>query len=340
MRRLLTLVLCLAAGSAAAATALEAARAGAADARGKVTELRTHQMSLRKEMNQLAPRIEALKAEQKGALIPGSELERSLQRSQEISGLLSQTARDLSTAEGEAEKRNLALLSELSASIDAARGRWDQANRDERKALVDGLRSLRAEREQVRAELPASAIPAPQAERSDDPTELLEQADAVRDSEDKVRQRMQQLEGRIRELHQEHDLDRRMNDFLGEEAMFDEQDSRIRLSREVDSTSGGSSIFSAPSMQNDHAGQATPASGANGLPLGPAGPNTNAPPPQNTTAFSSGEDARPTADPVINVDLSSSDVKTLEAQLKELGQAAQSLEQKAKQMEQRAHDLR
>ena len=73
---------------------------------------------------------------------------------------------------------------------------------------------------------------------SDDPAELLEQADAVRDAEDKVRQRMEQLQTRIHELKDERDLDRRMNDFLGEESIFDEQDRRLRLRNEQDFSSG------------------------------------------------------------------------------------------------------
>ena len=82
----------------------------------------------------------------------------------------------------------------------------------------------------MRAALPASQVPAldrADAER-DDPEDLLEQADALRDTEDKVRERLKALHGRITEVREERDLDRRMNDFLGEESMFDEQDRRLR----------------------------------------------------------------------------------------------------------------
>ena len=95
------------------------------------------------------------------------------------------------------------------------------------------MRALRAERDAVRAALPAAQVPALlPAPSSDDPEELLEQADALRDAGDKVKQRLAALESRIAEAREERDLDRRMGDFLGEGAMFDEQDRRLRLDRD------------------------------------------------------------------------------------------------------------
>src|SRR5579872_5730994 len=114
MIRPFALALALLAGLPAwAASALEAAKEGATSAREKVTEVRGRQMSLRQELNQLASRIEALKAAQKGALLPGGELERSLQRSQELSGLLTDTARELSSAETASQQQSVALLAAL-----------------------------------------------------------------------------------------------------------------------------------------------------------------------------------------------------------------------------------
>jgi hypothetical protein len=308
----------LGASPALAASALDAARADASAARTKVVGVREQQSALRQEMNQLAARIEALKADQRGALLPGGELETSLRRSQELSGLLSIAARELSSAQAEAQRKNLALLSSVSQTLDEAKGRWEHASRDERRELISRMRALRAEREQVRAQLPAAAVPPLSGATSDDPAELLEQADAVRDAEDKVRQRMDQLKARIHELKDERDLDRRMNDFLGEESIFDEQDRRLRLHNEQDYNSGRTdNIAATPSM--------TQAGGAANNPVGPAVPGTNAPPPapEGSNAPAAGSD----------------DLRGLEGQLSRLGQEAQQLEERAHHLEQSARQL-
>src|SRR5438132_790421 len=83
----------------------------------------------------------------------------------------------------------------------ARRGDFDrQTDRAARTRLIGQMRGLRAEREQVRAALPAAKLPALEAVRpSDDPEDLLEQADLLKDNEDKVRKQLQTLEQRIAE---------------------------------------------------------------------------------------------------------------------------------------------
>jgi uncharacterized coiled-coil DUF342 family protein len=231
-RVLLPLLLCLSLGTPVwAASGVDALRTEARTARTQVRDLRDHQQVLRAELNTLAGRIEQLKAEQKGRLVAGPELETALRQSQELSGQLSGLAQSLSGAETEAERRNLALHSALSEELARVRAAWDAApDREARSRLIARMRDLRTERDALRSALPASQVPAlDRREASDDPEDLLEQADVLRDSEDKVRQRLQALRGRITELREERELDRRMSDFLGEESMFDEQDRHMRL---------------------------------------------------------------------------------------------------------------
>ena len=76
MKPLLACLLCLSL-PAMGATATDQARAAAAGARAHVNELRGKQMDARKELNELAGRIEALKAERKGKILPGGELDAS-----------------------------------------------------------------------------------------------------------------------------------------------------------------------------------------------------------------------------------------------------------------------
>jgi hypothetical protein len=329
----------LGASPARAASGLEAARGDASAARARVIGVRERQSALRQEMNQLAARIEVLKAQQRGALLPGSELETSLRRSQELSGLLSDAARELSADEADAQKKNLVLLSSVSQSLDDAKARWERAGRDERRALILQMKTLRSEREQVRAQLPAAAVPALSGSVSDDPAEMLEQADAMRDAEDKVRQRMKLLETRIHELKDERALDRRMSDFLGEESIFDEQDRRLRLhSDEQDFSSGRSGgINAAPGTP------ALTSGGADHNPSQSPGPGTFAPPQNGPNSFAgtgsrSGESA-PNPDGVSPTPANPDDLRALESQFSSLGSEAKRLEERARHLEESARQL-
>ncbi|WP_253910740.1 TetR family transcriptional regulator, partial [Pyxidicoccus fallax] len=255
--RLLALLLCLLSGVPAwGASGLEAVRGRAQTARSEVRSLRGQQQALRDELNGLAAKIEALKAERQGRLTAGTDLESALRRSQELSGSLTGLAQSVAAAEGESERAHLALHTALSDELARLRAAWDgTTDRAQRAKLLEAMRSVRAEREAVRAALPASRVPALDraAPAGDDPEDLLEQADTLRDTEDKVRERLKALRGRITEVREERDLDRRMNDFLGEESMFDEQDRRLRVRLSGDrvqverSTRGGRS----PSFQGE-----------------------------------------------------------------------------------------
>jgi hypothetical protein len=227
------LSLLLLAGTGWAATGLEAMRANAAGLRGQVGQLRSEQLAKRNELSTVSSRIEGLKAESKGKLLPGSELDQALKRSQELSGTLTELAQRLTSREVELESANVSLVEGLSAELNRLRAEFDrQADRAARKTLIDQMRKLRSEREAIRASLPATKLPALETLRpTDDPEELLEQADLLRDNEEKVRRELKALESRIAQRREEVELDRRMQRFMGEESMFDDQDRRLRLQR-------------------------------------------------------------------------------------------------------------
>ncbi|MBK7859289.1 MAG: TetR family transcriptional regulator [Archangiaceae bacterium] len=233
MKRLVLTLFCLLAPVALGATPLEALRASAGAARAQVSTTRTAQLQGQAELNKLAGRIEELKAQAKGKLLPGSELDGALKRSQELSESLTTTAAALSTQEASLESANLALLSELSSELGRLRAEFDRSEgREVRTRLISQLRGLRAEREKVRATLPAAKVPALEALKpSDDPEDLLEQADLLKDNEDKVRKQLQTLEKRITEAKEERDLDNRVRQFIGDESLFDESDRRLRVTR-------------------------------------------------------------------------------------------------------------
>lgn len=350
MLRALPVLLCLLVGApAGATTGLEQARAKAQAARSDVRTLRNRQQGLRDELNGLAARIEALKAQRQGKLTPGGELEGALRRSQELSGELTGLAQSVSGAEGEVERAHLALHGALSQELTRLRAAWDATtDRGERARLLEQMRSVRGEREAVRAALPASQVPALEgAARGDDPEDLLAQADALRDTQDKVRQRLQALKARITEVREERDLDRRMNDFLGEESMFDDQDRRLRLR-----TTGDQGLQVAPTQRSGgirmpwvSAGEADytappplagdPNSGGEttGGPPRPGGMGT-----QSVTA----SDRRPQVDPVRAQALAAGgpeDLSTLEHEATRLESLARELDGRAGALEQRAKTL-
>jgi hypothetical protein len=214
------------------------------------------------------------------------------------------------------------------------------------------MRDLRTERDALRSALPASQVPAlDRRESSDDPEDLLEQADVLRDSEDKVRQRLLALRGRITEVREERELDRRMSDFLGEESMFDEQDRRMRLRLGSDrrlqvdrSERRGGGLFS-PQEDTVADGPPPAVGGVEGTPspLPGAGQDDETPvvpPPTLPTARAS--DRRPQVDSVRAQDLAAGgpvDLAALEAEAAKLEALARELDGRASAMERRAREL-
>jgi hypothetical protein len=233
--RALLLTACLLALPGWAAGSLDALRTGSRGAREQVTSLRAEQLKQRSELSTLSSRIETLKAASKGKLLPGGELDAALKHSQELSGALSDLAQQVSGREAELENANLALLDGLSSELTRLRADFDrQTDRSVRKGLIDQMRKLRVERDALRQTLPATKVPTLDAVRpSDDPEELLEQADLLRDNEEKLRRELKTLDARIAERRQEAELDRRVQRFMGEESMFDDGDRRLRVQHTV-----------------------------------------------------------------------------------------------------------
>ncbi len=352
--RLSALLLCLLLGVPAwGASGLEAVRGRAQSARTEVRALRGQQQSLRDELNGLAARIEALKAERQGKLTAGTDLEAALRRSQELSGSLTGLAQSVAAAEGESERAHLALHTALSEELARLRAAWDgTTDRGQRAKLLESMRTVRAERDAVRAALPASSVPALDraAPGGDDPEDLLEQADTLRDTEDKVRERLKALRGRITEVREERDLDRRMNDFLGEESMFDEQDRRLRLrvtGDRVQVDRGTRPGVSTPTFSEDSAGAPnqpppadTPGGGEVGGIPGRDGPLTEVPRTNSSPARAS--DRRPLVESVRAQALAAGgpvDLATLEAEAAKLEALARELDGRASTLERRAQEL-
>ncbi len=232
----------LLAGSAEAATAPEL-RAEAARASVGAHRLAGQRAELQKRLDEVAGRIEKLKAQRAaaGALLNDSELDAALKRSQELSAELNDVLRRQSQAEDALQATRVRLVEELDRELAKLQARWDQSgSREEKAGLLPLLGALRDERESLRRELPArqGAVPALKSAPSDDPEALFEQADALLDSADKLRREEEAIARRIQELQSERELDRRMNEFMSEGSLFDETDRRISVSRTVRGQNG------------------------------------------------------------------------------------------------------
>ncbi|MFO0593764.1 MAG: TetR family transcriptional regulator [Myxococcaceae bacterium] len=221
--------------TALGAGSLDALRTDSRQLREQVATLRAKQLEGRNELSTLSARIQTLKEQSKGKLLPGGELDSALKRSQELSGALSDLSQQLTGRESALETANLSLLDALSLELTRQRAEFDrQPDRGVRRQLIDSMRKLRLERDALRQTLPAAKLPALDTlKASDDPEELLEQADLLRDNEEKLRKELKAVESRIAERREEQELDRRVQRFMGEESMFDDTDRRLRLQRTV-----------------------------------------------------------------------------------------------------------
>lgn len=335
------------------ATSLDALRSSSRATRDQVSQLKAEQLKKRSELSVLSSRIETLKAQSKGRLLPGGELDTALKASQELSGALTDLAQQVSTRETELEAANLALLDGLSGELNRLRSEFDrQSDRSKRKGLIDQMRKLRAERDALRATLPAAKLPTLDAVKpSDDPEELLEQADLLRDNEEKLAKELKALDARIAERREEAELDQRVQRFMGEESMFDDQDRRLRVQRTTTLDGTTPPVLSgnpnAPATgaeySQDTAGGFSSPQASNATP----DRNPSAPPPvggldQGGVSIRSGSDARPqvgsaNANTIATGD---EDLEDLEVQRAKLKGLADELKRKAAELEKRASQLR
>lgn len=241
----------LAAASPAFGENLSALRSEVAQAEDRQKAQQARRAALQGELDEVVRRIEAKKAagRRPGPLFPDPELGRLLRRSQALSDeLTSVLGSELKAAEALASGQ-ARLIAELDAQIAALRDRWASAGRAERGALVPRIKALRAERDALRGSLPTSPAPGVGVAAGDDPEELRQQADALFDTEDKLRREEKVVAARIDELRAERDLERRMGEFLREGALFDEGDRRISTHPRPSST-GKAGSTSAPRGSN------------------------------------------------------------------------------------------
>lgn len=341
---LLTLSLLLGGAPAFAATQLDTARTAARGARAQLVQTRAQQQTLRGELTQVSRNIEAMKAGGQ-SFLTNPELDAQLRRSQELSASMTELAQSAAALEAQSQASAAALLTVLNDELNRLRAQLERSeDRGVRKTLISQLRALRDEREQVRAQLPANAVPALNEVRSDDPEELLEQADALRDNEDKLRSQMKQLQARVQEAKDERELDRSINNFSRDDAMFDDQDRRLRLSR---SQSTQLTVERAPPLTDGFNADSAPAettTAASGFGMpqsdsrGGTDPQAGNPGNRDFSQTARASDALPQIGKMTPGTTEDDNVETLEAQLKRLQRQADELKARADELEKKAQD--
>lgn len=342
---LLALALALVSGAVQAAGPLEALREAERASRVKLSRLQATQLERRAELSVLSERIEVLKGSARGRLLRGGALDAALKRSQELSMALTGIAQAVSARQAELEAASLALLDGLSQEAVRVRQAFDATTgRAERRQLLGRLRALREETEGVRAGLPATKVPTlgPLAP-TDDPVELLEQADLLRDHEEKVAKELKTLDARIAERRQEDELDRRVERFLDEESLFDEQDRRLRVERTATfaageqgpGASGGAPGGESPPVSADSApgSQYDTSLAADRPNVETAGPGRDG---SEMRVATSGSDARPQVGALQSAALDDADVGRLEQERARLQALRRDLLQRALDLEARA----
>jgi hypothetical protein len=323
MKRLLTLIALLAAPMVWAQTpeALLAAREEVRRRQAEVSQLQTEQEKLSAQLSDAAREVAAHKQAGRNS----AALQQALRKSQEVSDAMTLVARRRGSAERALREKSEALTSLLSSALATTKEEWTRAkSQPERHQALERMKRLRAELDELRP-LPSKAAPLPAALAEDDPLQLLAQADAFRDSEEKLRRQLEVLKGRAAEIRDEQEMDRQMEGWARREALFDESDRRTRFARGNSSINMESSgdVEQAPQAPTD--GQFGPSSLPNRQPEVIVGAGAPLSPPQ-TSGVAGRDRARD----------SGRDLAAIEAQIRELEQKAAQAKRLAEEAEARA----
>lgn len=233
---------------------LEIRRKELRDAQVRLEAISSERRSLEARHRELNRRVEALKAEHltRDPLWSSPALESLLRDSQELSNVLTQKGEEERRLGQIVLKQRERLASALDREIGSLHAAWDKADPVELRAkIVPRLRALHAERRELLLSAVApsnqAVLPKLSTHDADDPSVLLEMADAFLDGEDKLRREEKALARHIRQLENEQELERRLSSLMEEDTLFDESERRISLSRSAHLYSEGGSAASSSS---------------------------------------------------------------------------------------------
>jgi hypothetical protein len=181
------------------------------------------------ELDRVAQQIDSLKREgPSGPFVPG-ELDDALRKSQVVANQLETLRTARSKESDRLTSANAALYHGLEQEIGEERsqaGAADDLSR--RSALLESLKQLESERAQLAPQLSSSPELRLSGKPTDDPRELHERADALRDRADRLAHELATVNSRIQELRDEQDLDHELKTLSKDQGLFDEGDQRVR----------------------------------------------------------------------------------------------------------------
>jgi predicted nucleic acid-binding Zn-ribbon protein len=248
------------------------AQAALAHAEAEASRLSANRQAVQAELDKLGATIAEKKKSLPANAEPGVELIQLLQASTRLASQLDELQREVAAAADRAQQAADRLARSCDAELGGLQARWSQSPASERPALEGRIaevgkscsgRSLgQLDKPAGDRSIPASAL-APVA--SDDAQALQQKADFLHDREDLLRRRIAQMSQRIDALNRERALARRVSEFVKEQDLFDEDDTRVSASR----TEYGAAATSAPQVNAPNAAQTAQGSGRDGAAMGP-----------------------------------------------------------------------
>ncbi len=209
----------------------------------------------------LASEIDRRKAGHgQGSLFPNFGLQQLLRRSQETAAGLTHLHRELVALQEKRTEHLEQLEWLLGALVQASAENIRSLPKAARAGQLGELGRLRQERLSVQQALFAGLRPAAAPMKTqgllsaDDPEELIERADAVRDEQDRLRRQLSGLDQHIRQARAEIRLNREMSDFMADHSLFGEGLRILKVSRinpSADKTSDGDAASDDPPAGED-----------------------------------------------------------------------------------------
>lgn len=212
------------------------------------------------EYDVLAGHIERLKREGAGGDLRRQRLEALLREARPLAEQLQQMQRAVVQNDEEIAELSEAIVAIMDAKMRRAEREMASASASARAALVKDLNALSARRARYARPLPQISMRdvddiLESADQVEDPDEMLALADELQDTEASVRQKLEWVQGRLKQLRQRKKLMRRSRTFQRQERFFEEDDrarvvaSRVRAesgSESGDEGGGGNNVNAAP----------------------------------------------------------------------------------------------
>jgi hypothetical protein len=286
MRALVTVVL-LALATPARADVVSDAQARVQKLDGERVQLETRRAQLERDHDALAAEIEALKAQPAGVR-RDFRLSQLLAAAKAKADELTRVAAELRWRIGPLADARRTLIAACDRALDPRLG---SALLDARRLELTRVRTTQAALLAMPAAPLGKVAAAPSIDPLDGPRELLEKADLLRDSEDKLKREVARLASRIDDVERRRHLRERAG--AVDEDMFGEAVSNRKFARVTTSagseakTTTSSDSARTPGTQNPApAAPAVPSVGGAGTPTAGGGATTAPPPP--TTGFDNG----------------------------------------------------